>query len=96
MFLGEAQTNSYEVVDEPKPRRGRKPKQGNELRSVKLSIYLTSNMFEATRDLAALLRRDVSSVVSEALKEKLDQNAEKIAAFREFLASMDVQKEDAE
>lgn len=95
MFLGEAQTNSYEVVDEPKPRRGRKPKQGN-VNRVQFSVYIDRNMFEATRDLAALLRRDVSSVVSEALKEKLDQNAEKIAAFQEFLASMDVQKEDAE
>ena len=46
MFLGEAITDSYEVIDSPvQPKRGRRAKAGNADR-VQVSVYLSRDVYE--------------------------------------------------
>ena len=75
--------------EQPKtqPRRGRRPKNEQERRSVKLSIYLTPKLYEDLRDIASYHRQDISDVVFEALEKLVVSEGDDIRAFHLFLAS---------
>lgn len=70
------------------PRRGRKPKDEQERRSVKLSIYLTPKLYDGVEELASMLKQDVSEVVFTLLEDFVARNSEKMIAHQNFLASI--------
>lgn len=70
------------------PRRGRQPKDEQERRSVKMSIYLTPKLYDGVEELASMLKQDVSEVVFTLLEDFVARNSEKMIAHQNFLASI--------
>ena len=85
-----------EAIDEPEtpaqPRRGRKPKDEQERRSVKLSIYLTPKLYEGLKILASIKREDISDMVFSQLENFVERNSENVKKARNFFASLGVIK----
>lgn len=75
-------------VEPEKVKLGRQPKPESERRSVKISIYMTQSLYDNIRDLAALSRQDVSTVIFYALSELVDRNADTLNAYQGFLANL--------
>lgn len=77
-----------EAVQEGQPRRGRKPKDAQERRSVKLSIYLTPKLYEGLKFLASAKGEDISDVVFTQLEDFVSRNSENVENIRNFFASL--------
>ena len=73
---------------QPQARRGRKPKQEDERRSVKLSIYLTPKLYEGLKFLASAKGEDISDVVFTQLEDFVERNSENVENIRNFFASL--------
>ena len=73
-------------------RRGRKVKPDAERRSVKISIYLTHDVYDGMRDLAAASKQDVSDIFFTLASEFVERNADKLNTVRSFFASLGVIK----
>ena len=76
--------------EQPKtqPRRGRRPKNEQERRSVKLSIYLTPKLYEGLKFLASAKGEDISDVVFTQLEDFVLRNSENVNNIRNFFASL--------
>ena len=76
--------------EQPKtqPRRGRRPKNEQERRSVKLSIYLTPKLYEGLKFLASAKGEDISDVVFTQLEDFVLRNSENVKNIRNFFASL--------
>ena len=70
------------------PRRGRRPKNEQERRSVKLSIYLTPKLYEGLKFLASAKGEDISDVVFTQLEDFVVRNSENVKNIRNFFASL--------
>lgn len=67
------------------PRRGRKLKPEAEKRSVKMSIYLTPEIYEGMKACAAISRQDLSDLFNQIAADCVERNAEAIKEYRRFL-----------
>ena len=98
----EKDTQAFSPVDTPeaeyitdteqKPKRGRKPKNADERKTVKLSIYLTPSLFADLRDLAHYSQQDISDVLFGLVEDFATRNSEALLDYRSFLARRKILK----
>ena len=82
----------YITDTESKPKRGRKPKNADERKTVKLSIYLTPSLFADLRDLAHYSQQDISDVLFGLVEDFATRNSEALLDYRSFLARRKILK----
>lgn len=88
-FSVDTPNTEYSTADteaEQKPKRGRKPKNAAERKTVKLSIYLTESLFADLRDLAHYTQQDISDVLFGLVEDFSLRNREALLDYRSFLA----------
>lgn len=85
--LSSVDTSAVESED-LKPKRGRKPKPESEKRSVKLSIYLTPEVYEGMRTLAYATQQDISDVFFTLCEEYVSRNREQVNDIRSFFSRL--------
>ncbi len=80
------------MIEQQATKRGRKVKPDGEKRSVKYCIYLTQEVFEGLKVCAAINHQDMPDIIFNTLKQLVDDNAEAVSAYQDFLAKFGVAK----
>ncbi len=72
-------------TEEQQPKRGRKAKPDAEKRSVKISIYLTPEIYNGLKICAAISQQDLSDFFNQLASDCIERNSEAISAYQAFL-----------